>query len=56
MRFYVRAGLTEATVVRVQKADMGERYIAGEIGEEKADPVVGIYDWVTSRSCFVYTL
>lgn len=47
MGFFVRAGVTEATVVRIQKADLGECYTAGVIGEEKANPVVGIYDWVT---------
>ena len=52
----MRAGVTEATVVRIQKAEVDEWCFKGETGEEQVDPAVGIVEWVIGRSCFVYTL
>ena len=38
----MQAGVTEATVVRIQKADEDELCMTGETGEELVDPAVGI--------------
>ena len=42
--------------MRIQKADEDEGCITGETEVKRVNPVMGIAEWVTRRSCFVYTL